>query len=81
MLRRVRVRLLLAAVLGPAELRLPAELWLHLRVLLLEMRWRLPILLLRLLHVLGRVLPAELLLMLLRLLLWRLAEGGLLELL
>ena len=73
--------LLLAAVLGSAELRLP-ERRLHLPILLLlEMRWRLHILvLLRLLHIRGRmILPAELLLVLL--LLWRLAEGRLLELL
>jgi len=76
----VRIGLLLAAVLGStAELRLPVG-RLHLPVLLLEMRRPLPILLLRLLlHVLGRViLPAELLLVLL---LGRLAERRLLELL
>ena len=79
-LRRVRVGLLLlAAILGSTELRLP-ERRLHLPILLLEMRWRLPILvLLRLLHVRGRMtLPAELLLVLL---LGRLAERRLLELL
>ena len=70
--------MLLAAVLRPAELRLPEGL--HLPVLL-ELRRRLPILprrLLLLLQVLWRVL-AELLLLLL--LLRRLPERGLLELL
>ncbi len=77
-LRWVRIGLLLAAKRGSAKLRLP-ERRLHLPVLLLEMRRRLAILLLLgLLHVLGRVtLPAKLLL----LLLWWLAERSLLELL